>query len=265
MDLPVPESFYAETRGSTSIEVHWQDVADAEFYKIYLSEIDDIASASLAAIILQGTGFAVINNLNPEYPYFVWIEAGSDGNTGILSGSYPLIMPAQISGALDIEGIKTAIWSWAIGVITAAGLSDLAIWANQDGTTPQTEHVQLGLAGPMMIGAFDEVKAMPGEDQVFAQEGMRSFLVSVNVYSPDDAVFLASRLQSSLSNPVLKTPLVDARLGVGKISDVRDLSEFLESRWDRRAQFDFTIFVRLREEVVQDVIDRVQIQHVIPA
>ena len=265
--IPAAHPFYAEPRGSASLWLSWKDVEGASLYLIYRGETSSFSEAALVLAVPQGREVAVIDGLTPEHEYFVWIVARAGESQGEAAGPVQAATRAQVGGALDIDGIQNALWAWAAGVVAAAGLADKVIWANQDGTRPQSRHVQLSLAGPMIPGASDSLAPTAGADQVFEQRGLRTFLVSVNAYAPADpgAIALTARLQASLFNPTLRLPLENAHIGIGKVSDVRDLSAFLETRWESRMQFDFVIFATFRDEVVQDLIEDVVITNITPA
>lgn len=262
-----PENFYVEVRGSRSLWLTWDDVEGAELYLIYIGETDDFSAADLVQSVSQGTEVAALDGLIPEHEYFVWVVARAGESTGEPSVPVQVTTLAAAGGALDIPSLKNGVYSWAVGVLEAAEeLTTSVIWANQNGARPQGKHIQLGLAGPMISGASDSISPTAEAGQVFEQKGLRSFLVSVNLYAPasEDALGLISRLQSSLSNPVLRLPLESAGIGVSRVADARDLSAFLETRWETRIQFDFVIFATLRDEVVQDLIETALIKNITP-
>lgn len=265
--LAAPHPFYAEPRGSASIWCSWTDIAGADLYQIYLGESEEFSEASLVMVAPQGRQTALIEGLTADHGYYAWILARSGNDTGELAGPVAVETLEAATGALDIDAIKQAIWAWANGVITDSGYTDLVIWANQDGGRPQARHVQLNINGPAMPGAFDSVFPADGAGQTFLQRGLRTFMVSVNCYAPADpgALALAARLQMSLSHPTLRQPLEAAGIGVGRISDARDLSAFLETRWESRVQFDFAIFTTLKEEITQDLIDSAIIKNITPS
>lgn len=154
-------------------------------------------------------------------------------------------MPAS---GLNISEIKDALFDWAKA---ASGLDDQQImWEMDEGTKPTKPFIGLNLIGPRKVMGRDYLSvpdpdALPKESSML--QGAREFTVSVNVYAdPENNVDvnqLATDLQTSLEIQQLADALSDAGIGVGEVGEPIDLSELLETKWERRAQFDFKINV----------------------
>ena len=134
------------------------------------------------------------------------------------------------------------------------------VWQYSAGSKPGKPFVALNLVGPSRTGSTDYTAKLAG-DQEFRQEGMRTFSVSVNVYDDTDALTWAMKLQASLDNQLLIDQLQGEGIGVGNVGGVTDLSQLLDTEYERRAQFEFTIFVAYNDEFSQDVIDDVQFEN----
>lgn len=157
---------------------------------------------------------------------------------------------------MTIDDIKQALYEWATRVT-----SGTVIWLYGDGPKPDKPYVTLNLIGPQKPGFLDDVNGTDTSDLSFVQSGQRTFTVSVNVYSDSDALTWAYQLQASLDNPVEIDIFNKADIGLGDTGDVNDLSELLETKWERRAQFDFTIFSASNIEFENDIIETAETEN----
>jgi hypothetical protein len=157
---------------------------------------------------------------------------------------------------MDIAPIKKALYDWAVRVTGGT-----AIFEYGDGPKPGKPFVTMNIIGPLKAGFTDSVRGKDTGDLDFEQTGQRAFTVSVNVYDDSDAISWASKLQTSLDNPVEIDTFARADIGLGDAGDVNDLTEILETKYERRAQFDFTIFVASNIDFTNDVIETVNYQN----
>lgn len=157
---------------------------------------------------------------------------------------------------LDQATIKKALYDWAVRVTGGTTIHDYG-----DGPKPGKPFVTINVIGPQKPGFTDSVRGLPTGDLDFEQTGQRVFSVSVNVYDDSDAVTWAGKLQSSLDNPVEIDTFTRAGIGLGEARDVNDLTEVLETKYERRAQFDFDIFVASVIEFTNDIVETVEYQN----
>jgi len=159
---------------------------------------------------------------------------------------------------LDITALQDALYDWAYAVTNGT-----IVWQYGAGSKPGKPFVAMNLVGPRRTSFTDDDVPAAGDLQ-FRQQGMREFTVTVNVYDDADAVTVASMLQSSLDNSVYIDQLQGEGIGIGQVGGVSDLSQLLETKYERRAQFDFMIFVAFNEDYTQYVIEQAQVTNNIP-
>jgi hypothetical protein len=242
----------------TDARVTWTDSANADFYRVYFNNVNDFNTASVGAFVEQGNGAGTISGLSPSTQYWFWVVAEAEaGALSAVAGPVTVTMPAPASDDLVIQDIKDALYAWAVARVAEVGSTATVIWEFGDGPRPALPFVVLNLIGPRMTGGSDHQSDTGVGDQIFIQQGMREITVSVNVYSSDDSLSLATKLHTSLNNKQYIDQLSADKIGIGAVNDVLDLSEFLETEWERRSQFDFIIFAALNEEYTSPIIDQV--------
>lgn len=157
---------------------------------------------------------------------------------------------------MDVAAIKKTLYDWAVRVTGGTAIHEYG-----DGPKPGKPYVVMNLIGPQKPGFTDSVRGVDTGDLDFEQSGDRSLNVSVNVYDDTDAITWAAALQSSLDNPVEIETFSKAGIGLGDAGDVNDLTEILETKFERRAQFDFTIFVVEVIPFQNDIVETVEYQN----
>jgi hypothetical protein len=255
---PAPTGLAVDAISRTAARVTWVDAVGVDYYRVYFNDVNNFSTASVGAFVAQGTQAATIPGLTPSTQYWFWVV--SETAAGALSseaGPVTVTMPAPASDTLEISEIQEALYDWAVAVIAAAGSSAPVIWEFEDGTRPTPPFVTLNLIGPRMTGGSDHISDNGVGDQTFIQQGMREITVSLSVYADNDSLSLATKLNSSLNNPQYIAQLSADKIGVGAVNDIQDLSEFLETEWERRSQFDFIIFAALNEEYTSPIIEQV--------
>lgn len=248
----------AELIGRIAAKVIWNDAAGNAFYRVYKNTINDFGTATLAVFGLQGDGRGLVGGLDYSTDYWFWV-VGEDAAGGLAAEAGPatITTKGQPPSTVNIDELKDALYDWAYAVTGQQVILDF-----EDGTKPdEYPFVSLNLIGPRKTGFTDHVSGVDAGDLYFVQSGMRAFTVSVNAYDSDDAQTTAHNLQKSLDNPVYLDQLRAEGIGVGTTSEIRDLSQLLDTQYERRAQFEFTIFVALNEEITLDVIENVEYQN----
>lgn len=132
---------------------------------------------------------------------------------------------------MNLVALQSAVVAWAR---TASGLA--AVWAEPNAPRPAEAYCRLNLIGPRKVGGDDQVVSIPNTVD-FEISGLRAFTLSVNIYAKD-AAQRASDMITSLSKPSVLATLSTANLSVTSVGDPRDLSQLLETKVEKRVQFD---------------------------
>jgi hypothetical protein len=162
-----------------------------------------------------------------------------------------------MASGFDITTIKQALYDWAT---PQAGLP--VIWLYQKGPKPTKPFITLNIIGPQRVAGRDDFRVESGgTGQVL--EGQRKFNVSVNVYADDgdDPISVADDLATSLQLPTVYELLHTKNIGVGEIRNVIDLSQLLDTKYERRAQFDFDIFVASNVIATTELIEQTIVEN----
>jgi hypothetical protein len=236
--------------------ITWVDGVGNAFYRIYQNTANDFGTATLAAFALQGAQQVVVGGLDYATDYWFWV-VGEDTAGGLAAEAGPVTITtdAAPSDQLIISAIQDALYDWAYAVTNGT-----VVWEYGAGSKPGKPFISLNLIGPSRTGFTDSNKKLAG-DLDFRQEGMRVFTVSVNVYDDDDALTWATVLQASLDNTVYIDQLQGEKIGIGDVGGVTDLSQLLETKYERRARFEFVIFKAYNEEYTLDVIEDVTVEN----
>ncbi len=109
---------------------------------------------------------------------------------------------------------------------------------------------------PRPLGSYGDVDFVSGSDLGWEQRsfednigdddltetiiGMREIMMSLNFYR-DDAINNARSVRTGLIRESIQTLFRTADIGLTRRSEVREISESLESGWEERAQFDIVL------------------------
>lgn len=141
---------------------------------------------------------------------------------------------------MNIAAIKTALYAWAVLALNDAGVT--VYWDEPDGPRPPNPAVRFKfVSGPTMVG-LDEMRPTDADPAAFAIVGPRTFILSASAYG-DTSADLISTLQTSASDPAKVQALGVAGVGILSFGPPRDLSELLETKWERRHQVDVNLLV----------------------
>lgn len=242
----------------SAIRVTWEDsvTSNVIYNRIYRNTANDFGTAELCGFALQGAEHFHATGLDPDTKYWFWIVAIDENNvassetTGVDATTY------EADQALNLSAVQKALYDWAVRITNGTVIFDY-----EDGTKPEKPFVTMNLIGPMKPSFTDSVRGKDTGDLDFEQSGQRAFTVSLNVYDDKDAITWATKLQASLDNPVEIGILSEADIGVGDVGDINDLTEILETKHERRAQFDFTIFVAVNILFTNYIIEDVNYQN----
>lgn len=249
----VATNVQAALAARNKVTLTWTDGAGNAFYRIYQNTANDFGTASLVGFALQGAEQFLVGGLAFATDYWFWV-VGEDAAGGLATEAGPATATtdAAPSDQLIISAIQDALYDWAYAVTGGT-----VVWQYGAGSKPGKPFVSLNLVGPRRTGFTDHIKKLAG-DLDFRQEGMREFTVSVNVYDDADAQTWATMLQASLDNDIYIDQLQGEKIGIGLVGGVSDLSQLLETKYERRALFEFVIFVAYNEEFTQEVIETVE-------
>lgn len=98
----------------------------------------------------------------------------------------------------------------------------------------------------------------PDLDLVSTRQGWREILYSLNFYRTNSMDAALAVQIGLMRNSVLES-ITAVKLGLGQRSDVRDISEALDSGWEERAQFDVTMTTVASDTDIVTAIEEVNI------
>lgn len=152
---------------------------------------------------------------------------------------------------MNYEDLQLAIYNWVTDVL---GIQ--VIWENQSEHRPERPYASLNLTVfPTKLGHDDA--RMVGDK--FKVQGLREMTLSVNVYGAEAFEFL-SDLQSSHEMPSIRQQLLRDCIVVVSTSEVRNLSELHEARFQTRGQMDVQLRTNyVAEDTETGYIERVEI------
>ena len=144
---------------------------------------------------------------------------------------------APVKGPLTLD-LQDALYAWATAVVPGVPV----IWADQSGTKPLKPFISLNMMGPIKRTGIDWVE-QNGE----ATGSSHTYMVTVQAYTnaPSrsplvlDASQFISDLVMGLDDPYLSDTLSQAGIGIGPVNSPHDLSELLDTKFERRIAFDF--------------------------
>lgn len=145
------------------------------------------------------------------------------------------------------QAIRTAVKA-------GTGLADAAVYFSpQDGARGDAPFVTIRLGGAQSLGSVDEVQETTDLTQVGSEietkvVGQREFSVSIQCFTPkavkdDSAKARLSRLQTYLSLPSVVDTLANAGLSVYDLSEVREISTVLDTKFEGRAILELRCYV----------------------
>ncbi len=253
-----PTDVTASATSPRSARVSWTDSESVGvlYNRIFKNTSSDFGTAQLCGFVLQGQGYADIYGLDASTQYWFWVLAVDDANATSSEAGPADITTYATNAAFDLSAIQQALYDWATRITGGQ-----AIFEYEAGTKPGKPFVSINVVGPMKPGFTDSVRGKNTGDKDFEQSGQRKFMVSINVYDDLDAITWAQALQSSLDNPVEIAYFREADIGLGDAGDVNDLTEVLDTKYERRAQFDFTIFYATNIPFTDEIIETVDYQN----
>lgn len=126
-------------------------------------------------------------------------------------------------------------------VVTGSGLADgKVIFANQAAPRPAPPYATINPRISMVrLGAYDEERLVDGQPGIIKRIGHRRITASINLFGPD-ALALAAATQDGLERYDVLGTLETVGLTVISRGELRDLTNFLETEYEERGQFDVT-------------------------
>jgi hypothetical protein len=242
----------ASPTGSTSARLQWSDIAGASNYTVMRGLNSTFSAAVSLAAVAPGVKVYNDYSLAPDTVYWYWVvAAGSPSNPDSIQ-----TYKAPITGSTWVQ-LQDALYAWVTAVLGAVPVA----WAGQGETKQIKPFVILTLVGPTKVPALDHL-----QDHNESLGGNRTYRVTVAAYTDPisstgtalDAAQYIATLMTSLDSDVISDALYAAGIGVGEIYPSNDVSELLETKYERRVQFDFEINVASNYPVTTPVIDTVQ-------
>lgn len=127
-------------------------------------------------------------------------------------------------------------------VNTILATADFSIAAKQDAPRPSGSYADVDFLTDTGIGwEYKKQENNIGDDNVTETiQGARVVSLSIGFYR-DDAMDNARKVRTAFMRQSILDMLRAANMGLVNRTEVRDLSEVLESSWEQRAQFDLTL------------------------
>lgn len=138
------------------------------------------------------------------------------------------------------------------------GVDGFSIFAKQDTTNPrpQGSYADLDLVSDTSIGweERNQVDNVSDDDITETLQGAREIMVSIGFYR-DGSMDNARKVRTAFNRESVLGMLRAADMGLVSRSVVRDISEVLESNWERRAQLDVTLSaVGTDEDIINSIL-----------
>lgn len=135
-------------------------------------------------------------------------------------------------------------------------LNFIAIRAKQDAPRPSGDYASVDVMADSSIG-WEDIEYQDEQNSVrYSTSGARQILISINFFR-GNAVDNARKVRDGFMRKTILQKLKAATLGLVERSQVRDLSEVLESKWEQRAQFDLTLSAVGNDSELLDIITHV--------
>jgi len=116
----------------------------------------------------------------------------------------------------------------------------MAIRAQQNAPRPSGSYATVHVSTDTSVGWEEFKEENEGEDIRISSSGSREIMVSINFFR-DNAKDYARKTRTGFVRTTVTELLNSAALGVNRRSEVRGLSEVIDSSWEQRAQFDLIL------------------------
>jgi hypothetical protein len=143
--------------------------------------------------------------------------------------------------------------------MTLVPASFTVVWQNESGVTPKPPYIQLNLiTKSVKIGSRDETRFISGDN--FQLIGQRTGVLSINAYGAS-ALEVLFTMKDKLQLQSTLILLREKEIAFLSDSDVRDLSLLLDTKIQKRAQFDLTLGYTVSIDEVVVPIESVEIEN----
>jgi hypothetical protein len=172
-----------------------------------------------------------------RYLYYVTAPSVDTTPSNMVEAVFLNTIP--VGGGSARPSIEEALYEWASQSLARLAPAILAtvIFQNENGPRPDKPYVAIKIQGPTKVGSIDDERVVEGE---FTQSGIRSVPITVAAYG-EQAFDLITFLQTALEFNV--DLLLAHGFGVGPINPAVDLTQLLDTQFEKRVQFDFELFV----------------------
>ena len=157
---------------------------------------------------------------------------------------------------LNITSIENALYAWVHGISNIT-----TIFARPNAPRPTASYVLINIlqSTPKSIAEHQETLLIDDSIDV-DYSTVEELFVTINVYY-DDAYQIATKLKDSLGRVTIQDELYAAGLGYNNTSEVREISEEINKKFEQRAQFDCFFFVRSIDEENIETIRKIEIEN----
>lgn len=185
------------------------------------------------------SGLGVLNAISGQrYLYYVTAPSMDTTPSNMVEAIFQDSLPVGAGGTTRVA-IETGLYEWASQSLSrlSPAIQAIVIFQSEGGPRPPKPYVTIKIQGPTKVGSTDDDRVVEGE---FVQSGIRSFPITVAAYG-EQAHDLITFLQSALEFNV--DLLLVHGFGVGPINPAVDLTQLLDTQFEKRVQFDFELFV----------------------
>lgn len=165
---------------------------------------------------------------------------------------------------MDVEALKKGVFTWVTAVVAASqpDKPTAIVWNNPNAPRPPLPYFRLNLIGPTRIG-HDEIRDVglhSGND--FQLTGPRTFNLRVDSYGHDTQQEITD-VQTSMSDPNNQATLRSVGLAFSTETGIIDLTELVNSVFERRYQFEVTLLAHEDVTVRPGVIGNTEINSIV--
>jgi len=143
---------------------------------------------------------------------------------------------------LNITYIEDTIADWIEGVT-----GGLVIIAKPSKERPKVQYTAINVIQNTQVGMYDQEGDLQPDDSVdMSYSNLEDVMVSINTYYDDvyTAYELATLIKDSLDRTTVHETLWGAGLGFSRVTDVQDIDEEIQKKFEKRGQFDCYFYTR---------------------
>lgn len=141
-----------------------------------------------------------------------------------------------------IQAIKDGVYQWLSSELTVAAWGGTVIFADQAAPRPAEPYATIRINAGVPVGN-DELREVQevGPDVIGSYRGQRTATVSLNIFGTNAVQLMRTARMSLAKQSVLDTLYNDHDLSVIDAGEILNMTDLLETRFQKRAQMDVII------------------------